>query len=119
MYIAMNHFRVAADRGDDFVRRWRERKSYLDEVAGFLAFHLVRGKDEEDGTRRYASHTTWRSRQAFLDWTHSEAFRKAHGGTRNEPGVLLGHPEFRGWEAVDLDAGGGSGDPGNLSASGS
>jgi len=108
MYIAMNHFRVAAGRGADFERRWAERKSYLDEVRGFLEFHLVRGKDEEDGTHRYASHTTWVSRQAFLDWTHSEAFRRAHGGTSVESGVVLGHPQFRGWEAVSLDAASGA-----------
>ena len=49
-----------------------------------------------------ASHTTWTSRQTFLDWTHSDAFRRAHGGAGMSEGVLLGHPRFRGWESVDL-----------------
>ncbi|MCP3982698.1 MAG: antibiotic biosynthesis monooxygenase [bacterium] len=102
MYIAMNHFRVAAGRGSDFEDQWRRRESYLDQVPGFVQFHLVRGKDEEDGTHRYASHTTWNSRQAFLDWTHSEAFRKAHGNTGGTKSVVLQHPEFKGWEAVEL-----------------
>lgn len=102
MYIAMNHFRVAPGRGEDFERGWRERESYLDDVPGFVDFHLVRGKDEDDGTHRYASHTTWRDRQAFLDWTHSDAFRKAHASRATPSGVLLEHPRFAGWEAVDL-----------------
>lgn len=102
MYIAMNHFHVAAGRGADFERRWRERRSYLDDVPGFLEFRLVRGKDDDDGSHRYASHTTWTSRQTFLDWTHSDAFRRAHGGAGMSEGVLLGHPRFRGWESVDL-----------------
>ena len=102
MYVAMNHFRVAADRGAEFEARWRERKSYLDSVPGFVQFHLVRGKDEEDGTRRYASHVIWNNRQSFLDWTHSEAFRKAHARRDTPAGLILEHPRFRGWEAVEL-----------------
>ncbi len=102
MYIAMNHFHVAAGRAVDFEAQWRKRKSYLDRVPGFVQFLLVRGKDDEDGTHRYASHTMWESRQAFLDWTHSEAFRKAHGQTTTGRGLMLGHPVFKGWESVDL-----------------
>ena len=103
MYIAMNHFRIAAGRGDEFERIWSERESYLDSVPGFVQFHLVRSKDEEDGTHRYASHTTWANRQLFVDWTHSDAFRKAHGERRSPEGLLLGHPRFEGWQAVDLE----------------
>ena len=102
MYIAMNHFQVAAGRSTEFEKIWRDRDSYLDDVPGFVKFHLVRGKDQEDGTHRYASHTVWGSHKAFLDWTHSEAFKKAHGEKRTPEGMLLAHPEFRGWHAVDL-----------------
>ncbi len=102
MYIAMNHFRVAAGRGSEFEQIWRDRDSYLNDVAGFVQFHLVCGKDEEDGTHRYASHAIWDSHKAFLDWTHSEAFRKAHGEKRTPEGLLLAHPNFQGWHAVDL-----------------
>ena len=102
MYVAMNHFHVAAGRSADFERRWRERKSYLDGVEGFVSFHLLRGKDDEDGSHRYASHTMWHSRDAFLGWTHSEAFRAAHGSSGMADGVLLEHPRFQGWEAIEL-----------------
>ena len=102
MYIAMNHFHIAADRHDEFERVWRDRDSYLDEVPGFVQFNLVRGKDDEDGTHRYASHVIWHSRETFVDWTHSEAFRKAHAEKRTPEGLLLSHPNFQGWQAIDL-----------------
>ena len=102
LYIAMNHFRVAGGRAAEFEEVWRSRDSYLEAVPGFVTFHLVRGKDEDDGTHRYASHTTWADRQAFLDWTHSEAFRKAHASRSTPEGLLLEHPRFAGWDAVDL-----------------
>ncbi len=98
----MNHFRIAAGRFAEFERLWRERDSHLEGVPGFLRFHLVRGKDEEDGTHRYATHTEWADHDAFLGWTHSDAFRKAHGGSGPPQGLMLEHPRFRGWQAIEL-----------------
>ena len=100
MYIAMNHFSVAAGRSEEFERIWRERDSHLDQVPGFVKFHLVRGKDKDDGSHRYASHVIWNTREAFTDWTHSESFRKAHAEKRTPEGLLLSHPNFQGWQAV-------------------
>ncbi len=101
MYIAMNHFRVAPERGEDFERGWRDRETFLHEVPGFESFHLLRGPIE-DGARLYASHTVWKDEAAFKAWTESEAFRKAHGrpGAGATMGAVLGPPKFIGWEAV-------------------
>ncbi len=100
MYVAMNQFKVAAGRGDEFEARWRDRKSYLDEVSGFVQFHLVKGKDHDDGAHRYASHVIWDSQEAFEGWTHSEAFRKAHASRQMPEGLILDHPRFMGWSSV-------------------
>lgn len=102
MYIAMNHFRIAAGRGEEFETRWRERTTDLDEVPGFIQFHLVRGADHEDGSHRYASHVMWETEQQFVDWTRSDAFRKAHGSARMPEGMMIGHPQFMGWQSVSL-----------------
>ncbi len=99
MYIAMNHFRVAPERREEFERGWRERETYLHDVPGFQSFHLLRGP-EEDGAVAYASHTVWRDEAAFRAWTESEAFRKAHAAGRSTAGVILGPPRFVGWTAV-------------------
>ncbi len=99
MYIAMNRFRIARGREETFEEIWRQRESYLDEVPGFRDFHLLRGPSTEEWTL-YASHSTWDSQQAFVDWTESEAFRRAHGQARSPEGTVLGHPEFEGFQAV-------------------
>ena len=99
MFIAMNRFRIVKGMESEFERIWRDRDSHLEDVPGFVEFHLLRGPEAEDHTL-YASHTVWESRRHFEDWTKSEAFRKAHanaGGTRQ---VYLGHPEFEGFETV-------------------
>ena len=99
MYIATNRFRIARGREEVFEDLWRRRESYLDEVPGFDEFHLLRGPSSEEETL-YVSHSTWESRAAFVAWTESEAFRKAHGQARSPQGTVLGHPEFEGFEVV-------------------
>ena len=68
MYIAMNRFRIALGREDDFEQLWRRRESQLDDVPGFREFHLLKGPADEVAVR-YASHTVWESAVAFEAWT--------------------------------------------------
>ena len=99
MFIAMNRFRIARGFEEGFEEVWRRRDSYLDEVPGFREFHLLRGPSSDTETL-YASHSVWDSRDVFVAWTESDAFRKAHGQARAPEGTYLAHPEFEGFEAV-------------------
>ena len=99
MFIAMNCFKVRKGAEADFEQVWLTRDSHLDDVPGFIAFHLLKGPERDDHVL-YASHSLWRSEAAFLDWTRSEAFRKAHGGTGANKPLYLGHPEFEGFTVL-------------------
>jgi len=99
MYIAMNRFRIALGREDDFETLWRNRESNLAEVDGFREFHLLKGPSDDEGTL-YASHTIWASVAAFDAWRESEHFRKSHAQARAPEGTYLGHPNFEGFEVV-------------------
>ena len=99
MYIAMNRFRVNEGHETVFEEIWRKRDTYLDQVPGFKRFNLLRGETKE-GITLFVSHSTWESRDAFIAWTESEAFRKAHGDARSPQGTLAGHPVFEGYEVV-------------------
>lgn len=99
MFIAMNRFRIAPGREQDFVDVWRQRETYLDEVPGFREFHLLQGPSDEQCTL-FASHSVWDSREAFEAWTRSEAFRKAHASAGGAKDIYLGPPQFEGFEAV-------------------
>ena len=94
MFIAMNQFSIVPGKGDEFEAMWKSRETYLSEVPGFREFHLLKGENE-----KYISHSTWESREAFTQWTQSEAFRKAHaqGGSK---GLIQGPPVFSGYEVV-------------------
>jgi heme-degrading monooxygenase HmoA len=99
MFIAMNRFSVVRGQEAAFEGVWTTRETYLEDVPGFRAFHLLRGPERDDHTL-YASHSIWASRGAFEAWTRSDAFRRAHHDAgRNKP-LYLGHPEFEGFEVV-------------------
>jgi heme-degrading monooxygenase HmoA len=101
MYIAMNRFKVAKESADEFERLWNERDSYLHELDGFEAFHLLRGPEHDDYIL-YSSHTMWRSFDDFLAWTKSEQFRKAHAnaGSSSIRPLYLDSPQFEGFTVV-------------------
>ena len=99
MYIAMNRFRVARGQEAEFERVWAARDSHLEGVPGFVAFHLLRGPVHDDHAL-YASHSLWRSREAFEAWTRSEAFRRAHRDAGEHRGLYLGPPQLETFEVI-------------------
>ena len=102
MFVAMNRFKVLKPEAEAFETVWRERDRHLNEVPGFVEFHLLKGP-ADDETVLYASHTIWRSRADFEAWTKSEAFRKAHASAGSNKPLYAGHPQFEGFEAVLIE----------------
>jgi heme-degrading monooxygenase HmoA len=99
MFIAMNRFKVLKGQEEAFEEVWRGRSSRLDEMKGFLGFHLLRGPEAEDHPL-YASHTMWANRAAFEAWTRSQQFRDAHKDAGQNKPLYIGHPQFEGFTAV-------------------
>lgn len=97
MFMAMNRFRIARGREQEFIDIWRHRDSHLEGVPGFREFHLLQGPSDEEATL-FASHSIWESEQAFADWTRSEAFRKANANGARD--IYLGRSQFEGLNAV-------------------
>ena len=99
MYIAMNRFKIILGEEKNFEEIWKTRETHLDNVKGFENFHLIKGDTNESYTL-YASHSTWDSKDAFLNWTKSEAFRKAHKNAGTRKKVYIDHPKFEGFEVI-------------------
>jgi heme-degrading monooxygenase HmoA len=99
MFIAMNRFKVIKDEQKAFEDVWLTRESRLDEVAGFIAFHMLRGPEREDHVL-YSSHTLWATQDEFIAWTKSEQFRAAHKQVGDRKPMTIGHPEFEGFEVI-------------------
>ncbi len=99
MFIAMNRFKVIKEECKAFENVWLTRDSRLNEVKGFVAFHLLRGPEREDHVL-YSSHTIWATQEDFTAWTKSEHFRAAHQQAGERKPLTLGHPEFEGFEVI-------------------
>jgi heme-degrading monooxygenase HmoA len=99
MFIAMNRFRVKKGSEQAFEDVWLNRETHLEQVPGFVEFHLLKGPEAEDHTL-YSSHTVWRSKPEFEAWTKSEEFRSAHAraGNQQTGPLYLEHPKFEGFE---------------------
>ena len=48
MYIAMNRFRVIKGSEAEFEEVWRSRDRHLDEMEGYVDFHLLRGPEADE-----------------------------------------------------------------------
>ena len=95
----MNRFKIILGKENDFENVWKTRETYLDDVEGFIDFNLLRG-DSTDEFTLYSSHSIWQSKEHFVAWTKSEAFRKAHKNAGENKPLYLGHPEFEGFNVV-------------------
>ena len=103
MFIAMNRFSVLRGQEEAFEAVWSGRNSYLEEVPGFVTFHLLRGASGEESTL-FASHTVWKARADFEAWTKSEAFRQAHANAGGTRGLYAGPPKLELFDAVEAVA---------------
>ena len=99
MFIAMNRFKILRGKEGAFEDIWKRRDSHLVSVPGFKAFNLVKGKGNGEFTL-FASVSSWTSEKAFLNWTKSEAFRRAHAGAGQHSDIYYDHPEFEGFEVI-------------------
>jgi len=83
MFVTMNRFSLHDEFREVFEQRFRERESLLKQVPGFIRNSVLR--PVEGGGEQYIVMTLWESRQAFEDWTRSDAFRQAHARAAQTP----------------------------------
>ena len=95
----MNRFKIVLGKEEQFEKVWKERDTHLSNVKGFMKFNLVKGATNNEFSL-YASHSMWESKEDFINWTKSDAFRKAHSGAGRYNDIYLGHPEFEGFNVI-------------------
>jgi len=99
MFIAMNRFKIVLGKEEQFEKVWKERDTHLSNVKGFMKFNLVKGATNNEFSL-YASHSIWESKEDFINWTKSDAFRLAHKNAGQHKDLYLGAPNFEGFEVV-------------------
>jgi heme oxygenase (mycobilin-producing) len=92
MIVVMNRITVAEGREVDFEKTFTERDRAVDLMPGFLDLQVLRPTEG----RTYVVMTRWKSREAFEDWTQSEAFISAH--RKQSPGLAENRPTLEIYE---------------------
>ena len=95
----MNRFKIVLGKEKDFEKVWKNRETHLENVPGFKNFNLVKGSTFDDYTL-YASHSIWETKDHFLNWTKSDAFRMAHKNAGQHKDLYIGAPNFEGFEVI-------------------
>ena len=104
MYLAMNRFTVPLENAAEFEELWLSRESRLQDMDGFVSFHMLKGPEENERVL-YASHTVWQSEDHFRAWTTSDAFRASHSRAGQTRKLHEGTPKFEGFRSIQaIDA---------------
>jgi heme-degrading monooxygenase HmoA len=93
MIIVMNRIPVAEGREADFEKTFTGRDRAVDRMPGFVDMQVLRPAEG----RTYVVLTRWKSREAFDQWTQSEAFISAH--RKQSPGLAESRPNLEIYEA--------------------
>ncbi len=83
MFVTMNRFTIDPDHWGDFEDRFRQRAGLVDDEPGFIRNAVLR--PSEKSSEQHIVMTLWESREAFVAWTKSESFRKAHAKAGQTP----------------------------------
>jgi heme-degrading monooxygenase HmoA len=93
MIVVMNRIPVAEGREADFEKTFKERDRAVDLMPGFIDMQVLRPAEG----RTYVVLTRWKTREAFDQWTQSEAFVAAH--RKQSPGLAESRPTLEIYEA--------------------
>ncbi|HUQ31311.1 MAG TPA: antibiotic biosynthesis monooxygenase [Pyrinomonadaceae bacterium] len=94
MIVVMNRIAIAEGRELDFEKTFTERDRAVDLMPGFLDLQVLRPAEG----RTYVVMTRWKSREAFEQWTHSQAFISAH--RKQSPGLAEDRPNLEIYEVI-------------------
>lgn len=79
MYVVMNKLTVAPEGAAGLEAGFVHSSERMRQIPGCIHFELLR-EEETEGNPVYMVITDWQDKDAFLAWTQSEAFRRAHAG---------------------------------------
>ncbi len=92
MIVVMNRITVAEGREQEFEQTFVARDRAVDQMTGFIDLQVLRPAEGHT----YVVMTRWTSREAFDNWTTSEAFRSAH--RKQSPGLAETRPRLEIYE---------------------
>ncbi len=107
MIVVSNRIPVAKGHEGAFEERFRGRAGLVENHPGFVRLEILRPKavtmhgGQMGGSDYYVVLTYWENEQAFVDWTESEDFRRAHS-SRPPKEMFVGPNVFEMHEVIQV-----------------
>ena len=99
MFVTCNRIPVNPEHAAAFEERFGSRAGQVDQMPGFVSFHLLKPKNPTDP---YVVMTFWESEAHFKAWTESPAFREGHGRSSTlPPDTFAGRPVLELYDVVE------------------
>lgn len=75
VYVVNNKFKIKPHKCAKFENIWANRKSYVNQMPGFVSFTFLKNAQEEG---EYISQTVWKTEEDFQYWRKSPQFLFTH-----------------------------------------
>lgn len=94
MYVTMNRFKIKKEYAEAYVKVWKDAGVRTKDVDGFVDFKFFRLDNDKLDYILFSSYALWESKEKFLAWTQSEAFRKSHATGPNNREMYVERPQL-------------------------
>lgn len=102
MFVTCNRITVNPDYAAAFEERFDGRAGQVDQMPGFVSFHLLKPKNPTDP---YVVMTFWESEAHFTAWTESPQFREGHARSSTlPPEAFAGRPTLEAFDVIQHTA---------------
>ncbi len=102
MFVTCNRITVNPDYAAAFEERFGSRAGQVDQMPGFVSFHLLRPKNPADP---YVVMTFWETEAHFTAWAKSPQFREGHARSGTLPTeAFAGRPTLELFEVIQETA---------------
>ncbi|AYC30665.1 antibiotic biosynthesis monooxygenase family protein [Paenisporosarcina cavernae] len=82
MYIVQSLVKVPVEKAEEVIGIYQNRSKLVDAYEGFKSFHLWQNEKRPE---ELTVHMEWESKETYLKWATSEAFKKVHDLEKNYP----------------------------------
>ncbi|TLS34952.1 antibiotic biosynthesis monooxygenase family protein [Pseudalkalibacillus caeni] len=82
MYIVNSIVNVPVEKAEEVIGIYQKRSKLVDDYKGFISFQLLQNEQKPE---ELTVHMQWESKQDYLNWVTSDAYKRVHDLEKNYP----------------------------------
>ena len=95
MFYRIGKIKCKPGKSNDVISYFKSKEDFFSETKGIISLSYFKsGQDEVSGI------AIWESKEAFIDWTKSDAFKLAHKNAGAHKDLYLGPPNLETFDQI-------------------